>query len=236
MSKPNEIAATEDFEFAALSEAVNYRKAIIKEFQGVLKGDILEIGAGIGQISESILELKQVESLVGIEPEEAFQRGFRARLPNIRLVAGTTADINPEEQYDSAIMVNVLEHIEADEEELARIHSLLKPRDGAICILVPARQEIYSKLDAHFGHFRRYDKPMLRVKLERAGFQIEELHYFNMIGYFAWALRYKLLRGMDFDINQVRLFDRMIFPPTNLLETSVLRPPFGQSLIAIARA
>ncbi len=32
MSQPNAIAATEDFEFAALSEAKNYRRSIVTEF------------------------------------------------------------------------------------------------------------------------------------------------------------------------------------------------------------
>lgn len=233
---PNAIAETEDFEFAALSQAVNYRKAIISEFSEVLRGNVLEIGAGIGQITEAILSLPQVGNLVAIEPDKRFQLGFSERLPDVRLIDGTTADLDQGESFDSAIMVNVLEHIEYDEAELSVIHGILKPRSGHSCILVPARQEIFSKLDSHFGHFRRYDKPMLRGKLERAGFRIEKLHYFNFVGYFAWALRYKILRGMDFDINQVKLFDRRIFPPTNHIETKFARPPLGQSLIAIARA
>lgn len=236
MNQPNAIASTEDFEFSALSEAINYRHAIIKEFEDFLKGDVLEIGVGIGQISEAILALPSVNKLVGVEPEPKFQDGFKERLPHIRLVEGTTSNLQEGEKFHSAIMVNVLEHIEQDEDELRTIHKSLKSHNGSICILVPARQEIYSKLDSHFGHFRRYDKPMLKNKLERAGFQIEKLHYFNMVGYFAWAIRYKLLRGMDFDIKQVRLFDRKIFPPTNKLERKFRRPPFGQSLIAVARA
>ncbi len=236
MNSPNAIAETEDFEFAALSEAVNYRKAIIAEFSDILRGDVLEIGAGIGQITEAILSLSNVGNLVGIEPDKGFQVGFRERLPHIKLIDGTTADLEAGCSFDSAIMVNVLEHIEHDEAELKTIHGILKPRDGHICILVPARQEIFSKLDYHFGHYRRYDKPMLKSKLERAGFHIEKLHYFNFVGYFAWALKYKILRGMDFDVNQVRLFDSKIFPKANHIETRVCRPPFGQSLIAIARA
>lgn len=236
MKPPNANATTEDFEFAALSEAVNYRKAILTEFSECLTGEVLEIGAGIGQISEGILALPSVSKLVAIEPDAGFRVGFRERLPHIRLIEGTTADLPAGESFDSAIMVNVLEHIEHDEAELITIRQILKPGDGRICILVPARQEIFSKLDSHFGHFRRYDKPMLRGKLERSGFQVEKLHYFNLVGYFAWAIRYKLLQGMDFDIRQVRFFDRMIFPPTNRIETLCMRPPIGQSLIAVARA
>jgi hypothetical protein len=34
----------------------------------------------------------------------------------------------------------------------------------------------------------------------------------------------------------VRVFDRAIFPWAHALERTVLRPPFGQSLMAIAHA
>lgn len=235
-NKPNEIANTEDFEFEALSQAVNYRAAIMHEFSPYLKGRVLEVGAGIGQISQSILEQENVDELVAVEPEEKFHDRFIASLPKTRLVKGTTNDLGSDESFDAAIMVNVLEHIDDDEDELSRLQSILKNRSGALCILVPARQEIYSKLDHHFGHFRRYHRRDLREKLERAGFTVSGLFYYNFVGYFAWGIRYKLLQGMSFDPAQVRLFDRKIFPIFNKLERSVIRPPFGQSLVAIARA
>ena len=235
-SDPNATASTEDFEFAALSEAVNYRRAIVSEFGPFLTGRVLEVGAGIGQISESILGMSSVDELVGVEPDPRFQSGFRERLPEVRLVAGTTADLSDAENFNAAVMVNVLEHIEHDIEELSRLHGILHQRNGFLCILVPARQELYSRLDAHFGHFRRYDKKTLGSRLSEAGFEVESMYYFNLAGYFAWGLRYTLMRGMSFDVSQVRAFDRVVFPLVHRLETSFMRPPFGQSLVAIARA
>jgi SAM-dependent methyltransferase len=236
MTQPNQAASTEDFEFAALSEAENYRRAIVSEFSPFLKGRLLEIGAGIGQISEAILQLPNVRELVGVEPDERFQQGFRQRLPEVRLVEGTTADLSKDETFDSAIMVNVLEHIEHDLDELVRLHGILKPTGGHLCILVPAREELYSDLDAHFGHFRRYSRTNLRKKLVAAGFTIRRVDYFNFIGYFAWLLRFRLMRGMSFDINQVRLFDRRLLPIGHWLESNIVRPPVGQSVIAVAQA
>lgn len=236
MKKPNEAASTEDFEFAALSEAKNYRRAIVTEFSPFLKGRILEVGAGIGQTSEAILSLPNVNELVGIEPDTRFQQGFRDRLPGVRLLGGTTTDLEKEEIFDSAVMVNVLEHIEDDLDELIRLKRILAARQGHLCLLIPARQEIYSNLDAHFGHFRRYSRSDLRNKLEKAGFQIKQLSYFNFVGYFAWAVRFRLMGSMTFDINQVRLFDQRIFPPVHWFESRVCRPPIGQSVIAIAQA
>jgi len=236
MEPPNAMAATEDFEFAALAEAVNYRNAIINEFKSHLGNCVLEVGAGVGQTSEAILRLPGVQNLVALEPDLRFQDAFRKRLPDVRLLGGTTRDLPGGESFSSAVMVNVLEHIEDDQAELKRVRQILLPTNGHLCILVPARPEIFSKLDAHFGHFRRYTRADLHAKLQLAGFDIVALHYFNFVGYFAWWLRFKVMQSMSFDINQVRTFDRVIFPMVHAFESRLLRPPIGQSLIAIARA
>jgi len=236
MNEPNAIAATEDFEFAALSEAVNYRRAIISEFESYLRGRVLEVGAGIGQTSEAILGIPGVDELVALEPDQRFQDGFRKSLPRIRLIAGTTVDLPEGEGFNAIVMVNVLEHIEDDQTELIRLREILRSSAGHLCMLVPARPEIFSKLDAHFGHFRRYTKRELQYKLGQAGFDIVSLHYFNFIGYFAWWLRFKLMQSMSFDIKQVRFFDRKIFPFAHAFESRLARPPIGQSLIAVCRS
>jgi len=236
IDEPNAMAATEDFEFATLAEAGNYRAAIINEFKCHLGGRVLEVGAGIGQTSEAILRLPGVQDLVAVEPDPRFQEGFRRRLPNTALVGGTTRDLPEGGTFSSAVLVNVLEHIEDDLAELARLRQILCGASGHLCILVPARPEIFSKLDAHFGHFRRYTRAELHAKLRLAGFEIIALHYFNCIGYFAWWLRFKVMQSMSFDVNQVRLFDRVIFPLAYALESRLMRPPIGQSLIAIGRA
>lgn len=236
MSDPNTHAATGDFEFAALSEAVNYRDGIVREFAPFLRGRVLEIGAGIGQTSEAILGLPGIEELVGLEPDSRFHHGFTARLPGVRLLGGTSADLPADEAFDAAVMVNVLEHIEDDAAELKVLHKRLQPSAGHLCLLVPARRELYSRLDAHFGHFRRYSRGEVRRKLVNAGFSPVKLHYFNLIGYFAWGLRFRILRGMSFNPREVRTFDRRVFPLAYALETRVCRPPVGQSVIAVARA
>ena len=48
--------ATEDFEFASLSAAKNYRAAILNDFRTFLRGNVIEVGAGIGQITAQLHE------------------------------------------------------------------------------------------------------------------------------------------------------------------------------------
>jgi hypothetical protein len=101
---------------------------------------------------------------------------------------------------------------------------------------VPARPEIYAPIDRDFGHFRRYTFGELQEKLSRAGFKITRMHYFNSVGYFAWWLNFCVLKKRSFEPSKVRLYDRCIFPAVHWLESRVMRPPLGQSLLIIARA
>lgn len=227
--------AAEDFEFAALSEAKNYRAAIIAEFRDFLKGRVLEIGAGIGQITAVVASQPSVQEVLAVEPDPKFVQAFQRSSPKIQLLHGTAQRVDSK-SWDALISVNVLEHIEDDRGELRRYADLLRGQGGHLCLLTPARPEIYAPIDRDFGHFRRYTKPELRSKLTDAGFQIVRLSYFNLIGYFAWAANFRLLRNRSFKPKSVRLFDRLIFPIGHSLERSLCRPPIGQSLITVARA
>src|SRR5579862_3488237 len=66
VESPNALAISEDFEFAALSVADNYRKALLREFSEYLRGNVLEVGAGIGQITEALLANRGIKRCVSI--------------------------------------------------------------------------------------------------------------------------------------------------------------------------
>lgn len=234
--RPNAAAQTEDFEFAALAEAKNYRRALIQEFRPALRGEVIEAGAGIGQMTEALLEIPEIRRVVAVEPDARFCGQFRARLPKVELIEGTVADLAAGAACDSILCINVLEHIREDTAELIRFKNLLSARRGALCLFVPARPEIYAPIDKDFGHFRRYTRRELSAKLSEAGFLIERLHYFNCVGYFAWWANFCVLKKRGFEVEKVRAFDRLIFPMVHWLESKLVRPPFGQSLLAIARA
>ena len=226
----------EDFEFAALNEARNYRAALLTEFGPFLHGNVLEVGAGIGQFSGTIRGLPGIGRLLSVEPEPRFCGQFRALHPALELVAGTVDDVPPGSDWDAILCVNVLEHIREDQAELAKFHGCLAAKGGHLCLFVPARQEIYADIDRDFGHFRRYYKGGLARSLQQAGFEIVTLEYFNCVGYLAWWLNFCLLKKRTFDVRSVRLYDRVIFPVVHGLEYRICRPPLGQSLIAVARA
>ena len=233
---PNAAATSADFEFEALREAANYRNALVHEFRKHLTGDVIEIGAGIGQMTAHLLELPGIQRLIAIEPEAKLSQRHREQFPKHELYEGTIEDAPPGAVWDAILSINVLEHIEGDARELERYSALLRARRGHFCVLVPARPEIYAPIDKDFGHFRRYTRPELRRKLEAAGFEVVRLHYFNVVGYFAWWLNFGILKKRVFEVEKVRLYDRMIFPAVHFIESKLVRPPFGQSLVAVARA
>ncbi|HEV2318365.1 MAG TPA: methyltransferase domain-containing protein [Verrucomicrobiae bacterium] len=236
LESPNVSATTEDFEFAALSVADKYRKALVAEFSQYLRGNVLEVGAGIGQITEALLAKSDIERFVSIEPHPAFYSQLLGKFPGHSIIQGTIDDLKGERNWDAIVSINVLEHIKSDETELKSYHEHLRNKGGVLCLFVPARMEIYSEIDRDFGHFRRYSKPELRQKLERAGFQIVRLRYYNLAGYFAWWLNFCLLKKRHFDAGSVRFFDRFIFPLVHAFESRICPPLVGQSLLAIARA
>jgi SAM-dependent methyltransferase len=230
------IASPENFEFTALQKADNYRAALLEEFQPFLFGCVLEVGAGIGQLSETLLQKPEIERLISIEPNPRFASRLRDKFPQLELVQGTIDDVPAAVEPDAILSVNVLEHIEADEWELCSYRQRLAERRGALCLFVPARPEIAGPIDRDFGHFRRYTRTELRKKLETAGFAIRRLVYFNLLGYFAWWWNFCLLKKRGFAGGQVQFFDRHLFPLQHRFEARVLRPPIGQSLLAVAAA
>jgi SAM-dependent methyltransferase len=234
--QPNLMADTNDFEFEALQEARNYRAALLREFGPFLKGDVAEIGAGVGQVSEALARLPGVRRAVAVEPDAAYCARHRAAFPQHEVIHGTVGNLPPGARWDAVLSINVLEHIREDEDELKRYAGLLRERQGALCLFVPAGPAIYAPIDKDFGHFRRYTRPELRRKLLQAGFELIRLSYFNSVGYFAWWLNFRLLKKRCFERAKVRLFDRAIFPIVHTWESRILRPPFGQSLLAVARS
>jgi SAM-dependent methyltransferase len=233
---PNQHASNASFEFDALREARNYRHALLREFGPELRGRVLEVGSGIGQITELLRTQPGVNQVLALEPDGRFCRQLQQRLPGQPVVQGTSAALRADVGWNAIVSINVLEHIEQDAAELAAYAALLRAEHGTLCLFVPARPEIYAPLDRDFGHYRRYTRPELSRKLTDAGFQLARLSYFNFVGYFAWWLSFRVLGQRQFKVGSVRLFDRCIFPVVHAWESHVCRPPLGQSLLAVARA
>jgi len=134
-------------------------------------------------------------------------------------------------RLDTIICLNVLEHVLDDATALRGLAGLLVP-GGRLILLVPAHQSLYSSLDRHLDHHRRYGRKALVGLLRESGFVVERAGYFNMLGALGWWFNGRVLRRKILPGAQLRFFNLMT--PLVRMEQWV-RPPFGLSLILLAR-
>jgi SAM-dependent methyltransferase len=225
-------------ELDAMGEAENYCRWILRRFAPFIGREILEVGAGVGTLAGHLLSAfpSPQHRLTLLEPAENLFPLLRKRFEGdsrVTVRQGTldahAAGLTP----DTAIMVNVLEHVENDSACLSLLHRILQP-GGHLLLLVPALSWEYGSLDAAFGHFRRYNRRELDQKLRQAGFEIPKIRFMNLPGVAAWYFAGKILRQKTLRPASVRFYDRWVIRPWSRCE-DVWNPPLGQNLLAIAR-
>jgi len=222
-------------ELNAMAEAQNYCRWILDFFAPYLGQKVIEIGAGAGTFSELLLSSGRASELVLFEPGANLFPLLRQRFgndPRVHLQSGSFDPSVLEEPADSIVLVNVLEHISDDDALLLQVRQSLRT-GGRVLLFVPALEWNYGSLDRAFEHHRRYSKPILRKKLERAGFRVERTRYVNFLGIASWFFAGRVLRQRTLRRGQVRWYDRWIIPWSFKLE-QIWEPPVGQSLAAVA--
>jgi SAM-dependent methyltransferase len=121
-----------------------------------------------------------------------------------------------DQQFDTIIYIDVLEHIDNDREELSRAASYLRPC-GHLVVLAPANRHVFSAFDAAVGHFRRYNRPMLRT-LSPSGLRLERLRYLDCAGLILSAANRLLLRQSMPTEAQLRFWDRWFIPISRVFD------------------
>lgn len=231
------VVSYEGSDLEALSTLRRYREWIMARFGPYLNGDALEVGAGIGNMTDHVIPF--VSSLKLAEPSLNLIEKLRVRFTgasNMVIVQEdfqSTVKSTADKSFDSIIMVNVLEHIEDDATALSECHRILRP-GGALLILVPALPFLFSKLDQIHGHFRRYKKTELAKGVRNAGLEIQEIRYFDFLGMVPWWLLNTIGGATEFNPRLVRIYDAVFVPITRTLE-SIVTPPAGKNIIVIAK-
>jgi SAM-dependent methyltransferase len=218
---------------SSLEGAVNYRNWLLRLARPFLAAPVLEVGAGRGTFTPFLAASGAVTS---IEPSDRLAQLLTeavAAQPQVKVVVGELADVPAAADHGSAVMFNVLEHIEDDDEALRQIHDRLQP-GACLALWVPAFPLLYSDFDRRVGHHRRYRLRGLKSLVRDAGYTVERAHYANAVGWFSWLLFCRVLRANPVDGALTRLFDRFFVPVISRVER-VVRPPFGQSVFLVAR-
>src|SRR5579884_341148 len=176
-----------------------------------VSGSVLEAGAGIGNLTEFLVEGSR--EYIAAEPERENLRLLAGRLgahPGLRIVKCDVLEEGDLRDYynamDTIVCLNVLEHIEDDIAALRNLYSCLRCGGRAI-ILVPHGRRAYGNLDRVLGHYRRYTKAELQEKLALAGFHTERMMEFNRAAYPGWILNSRILKRTTLSGTQLRVFD-----------------------------
>jgi SAM-dependent methyltransferase len=215
--------------------AQNYNRWIADTLQPYAGRRILEIGAGIGNLSEMFLE-RECLALSDIEPHyiQMLRERF-AGLPHVHAVRYDISEPPPgellAERFDTVICLNVIEHVWDDTQALRHIHELLQP-GGRALLLVPAHPWLYCRLDVSLGHHRRYSRAGFREQVAAAGMEMVDDFYFNPAAILGWFVAGKILRRDVVPGPPLQGFDRVV---PLLRALPLRRPPVGISVIAIAK-
>ncbi len=218
-----------------LTDVPNYYSWILEHFRKYLRGRVIEVGAGIGNVAARYADW--VDELLLVEPAENLYPRLRGRFADrshvqtrCALLETLSDSFRP---FDSAILINVLEHVADDLGMLRTLHAMLKPR-GALLLYVPAMAWLFGSLDHTMQHVRRYDKTGLTALLEQAGFQVQSIRYLDVVGVMPWFIVGRVLKRRFLNARSAQFYDRWIVPAERRLERWV-NPPFGKNLICIAQ-
>lgn len=221
-----------------MNGAVHYNAWLGRKFRPHLGARVLEVGAGLGTITEQLAPGREL--CIALEVEPFYVERLRARFkdtPQVRphLSGVELADWQAlaRERIDTVVLSNVLEHIEDDAAAVRNFRHVL-PQGGKLLILVPALPALFGSLDEAVGHHRRYTPEALRTVLSANGFVVESLEWMNLLGIPGWYVNGKLFRRRAVPALQLKLYDRLA-PALGRLE-SKFRLPIGMSLFAVARA
>ncbi|MBO2452155.1 class I SAM-dependent methyltransferase [Actinomadura barringtoniae] len=86
----------------------------------------------------------------------------------------------PSAEFDLALALNVLEHIEDDAAAAAEIARVLRP-GGAVLVSVPCDMRLWSTHDVALGRVRRYTRASLAETLTDAGLVVDRIWSWNVL-------------------------------------------------------
>jgi len=200
----------------------NYHQWIFDKIAPFLLNSILEVGAGHGIYTEKLITAS--EKVLSVDIDSQVVDYLNNKLNDIENLEILHKDFLTENdmfftsrKIDTILMINVLEHIKDEDLFLRKCYNILNQRNkGHLIIFVPAGQMMFGPMDILAGHYRRYSKKSLKIKLEEIGFKTIKNNYFNFLGGIGWFVNSKVFKPKNLsssEINsQIKIFDKCIIP------------------------
>lgn len=238
------------FELQGLAEAVRYQQWIYRSVEPYLGSRILELGAGIGNMSkwmplrERLILTEMDPSLLPLlQGEMDSKHGQDPRVSVLPLDLSrddVAARFSETEKIDTIVSFNVLEHIEDDGAALARLCEIMRRMEGVgprrIVTFVPAHSWAFGSMDRTFHHFRRYSARGMRKLCAHAAPEAQlTMRYFNVVGLLGWVVNGRLFKKVNIGKGSIRTFEGLcpLISPVDDFIYRAFRLPFGQSLLAV---
>lgn len=218
-----------------LEHARRFNRWMSERIEPYVGARVLEIGAGIGNITKSLVP-RDLYVASDINPHYLrYLRTMSLGKPYLKVEEIDVEDAASLESlkrsFDTIICLNVLEHLRNPDAALMNMAGALR-QNGRLLLYVPQHQGLFSILDEVLGHCRRYSKEGLSNDLVRAGFDLEEMSDFNRMGVLGWWWNGKVRRCRNFSRPQLKLFNAMI-PILRRVDHRLPWPGLG--LLVVAR-
>ena len=221
------------------SKANRFNEWMFQTLSPYLKGDVLEIGSGIGNLSDFFLKqhIRLTASEINSYYCEILSKRFLGHpcLAEVRQLniewdnqSGILNDLAG--RFDTVVALNVIEHIRDHDLAIQNCRLLLK-KGGTLVVLVPSYPILYNSLDKALAHYRRYTGKSLQAVLEKNGLRVIKKMHFNLGGVFGWALA-GLMRKKILPEGQLRWYNRLV--PLWRTMDNIFFHSIGLSVIQIA--
>lgn len=212
---------------SVMTAAKRYNESLVQIVRNAVpdrSASVLDFGAGIG-LYAALLRLDGYSDVRCLEldpaqAEEIRRQGFSVVTERAALEVET---------FDAVYLLNVLEHIEDDQECVDWLGAHLRP-GGTATVYVPAFQLLFSAMDEQVGHHRRYTRDSLLSLFAGPGWKVQQYGYADSIGFFV-TLLYKLVGSREGSVSRrsVAFFDRWLFPASLALD-KLARSYFGKNV------
>jgi SAM-dependent methyltransferase len=223
-------------ELELFSAAGNWKRYVGRVLRPFIGAKVLEVGAGIGS-NIPYLSTETVREWTSLEPDPGMARRIAARvaageLPRARVVCGTLGALGDEDRFDTIFYLDVLEHIAEDRAELAEAARRLAP-GGALVVLAPAHQFLFSAFDTAIGHHRRYTRASLAA-LAPPGCRLATSMMLDSVGFFASLANRLLLSSALPTRSQIAFWDKVLVTLSRLVDRMTFHR-FGKTVIVAWR-
>ena len=223
----------------AISEANKFNEWMYHRIAPDCSGKILEIGSGIGNISEYFIKDKAEIYLSDLRENylSFLEKNYMDKAAGILKMDIVDQDFDElyKDQlgsFDTVFALNVVEHIKDDALAMKNITKLLKP-NGKVIILVPAFNALYNSFDVALEHYRRYTKKTLNKNFISSNLEIQKSSYFNAAGIAGWILSGAILKKKTIPAGQMKLYNKLV--PIFKVVDKVIFNSFGLSVVTVGK-